>query len=119
MTIYIGDADGTYEETPLLLVGWESTRESQNVLHTIVGSEVVETTLREAGLRSGEFTLLCDSYGMAQGIEYICSQAKELYLMDDEYPYISMDFVVSGSITVAVDEDSRTLWTVTIDFQEI
>lgn len=118
MTIAISDGITTYN--PLLLTGWETSRQSGNVLHTIVGASAVDATLREAGLRTGELQFLCADMSAALAIEALVSQAVELSLTVTETDLsIAMDFVASGSITVAIDEDSRELWTVGIEFQEI
>lgn len=112
-------SDGTTSLSPLLITGWQSTRKSGNVLHDIVGASTVEATLREAGLRAGTLTLLCATLDAALAIEALASQAKDLSLDDDDHPALAMDFVAAGSIVVQIDEDTRELWTVAIDFQEI
>jgi hypothetical protein len=112
-------SDGTTSYIPLLALGWESSREAQNVLHPIVGSASVEVTLRPAGLRTGTLELLTETLDDALNIEALAAQAKVLTLTHDDLLSLAMSFVASGDITVTLDEDSQIYWTVSIDYTEV
>lgn len=112
-------SDGITDVIPTLVTGWESTRDARNILHDIIGRADFDVTLRPAGLRSGTLEMLFSSLDNALAAEALLVQAKSFTLEDTDRPTLNMTFVASGSITVAIDEDTRTLWTVACDFQEV
>lgn len=112
-------SDGTSSVTPILVTGWESTRAGQNVLHNIVGRSDDDVTYRPAGLRSGTLEALCATLELALQLEQLLAQAKRFTLSDPDHPALNMAFVLNGSITVALDDETRTQATVAVEYQQV
>ncbi len=143
MTTIITHADGTI--FPTLIEGYESTRDSGNVAHPIVGSDNPDYTLRPAGLRTGTLTLLFadtpastgyvieDDYVVpveipeqsAEDASLVCetvhASAQVFTLTTADRATILMTYVVraGGKIIRTLDRDTRSVWLVAVEYQEI
>tara|TARA_R110002124_G_scaffold70466_3_gene189172 strand:+ start:5800 stop:6156 length:357 start_codon:yes stop_codon:yes gene_type:complete len=105
--------------TPALIDGYKSSRESRNVVHDILGSNVPAITLRSAGTRTGTLTALFETLAEAKSLEDVLSSADVLQFADTDNDELLMDFVVDGDITVELEDGTRALWLVEFDFQEV
>ncbi len=113
-------SDGTTTVTPLLIDGYESTRNSRNVTHEILGSNVPAFSLRPARLRSGRLTALLEDRAAAVALESLLAGA-HLFTFTDTDTTLSMTFGLDGDgdITTALDRTTRLRWTVAWDFVEV
>lgn len=111
--------DGLTVITPILVAGFEATRTGKNTLHDIIGRPDKEVTLHPAGLRSGTLTFLLPNLAQAFAAEQMHSQPKVFTFTPDGLDELSMRYVLDGSIVTALDPESRELWTVAVDFQEV
>lgn len=111
--------DGVTTITPILTLGYTSTREARNILHDIIGSAGYDVTLRAAGHRAGRLAFLVSTLTDALALEAMHAQPVTLHLEDDEHPGLNMTYVTVGAIEVALDEESRARWVVTSGFQEV
>lgn len=105
--------------TPLLVLGWESAQETRNVVHEIIGKSSPDVTLRSAKSRTGTLHTLWDNAADAETCRALHAQEGTFTLASDEIAQLDMTYVVSGAITVLLDEESRALWTVDVDFIEV
>lgn len=112
-------SDGTTTITPLLVTGYESTRQSRNVIHDIIGREDPEVTLRVAGLRTGTLEMLVSTLANALALEALHTPGVVMTLADVDLPGLNMDYVTSGDIGVQLDDETRDRWLVTVDYQEV
>ena len=112
-------SDGTTALVPILVTGWETNRDAQNVLHVIVGRADVDVTYRPAGLRNGTLEALCANLEDALALELLLSQPKRLTLTDADHPSVNMTFVAAGSIAVLLDDETRKQASVAFDFQQV
>ena len=112
-------SDGTTTITPILVTGWDTTRDTQNVVHVIVGRADADITYRAAGLRSGDLVLLCASLEIALQVEALAAQPKKLTLADPDHPAINMAFIADGRIRVELDDETRERATCTIGFLQV
>jgi len=117
MTATISDGATNFE--PLMVVGWESTREAGNVIHDIINRPDDDVTYRPARYRSGTLTVLCATLEDAITLEALVSQPKKLTLTEDTRPALNMAFVVEGDITVTLEEETREEATVAIEFRQV
>lgn len=111
--------DGTTTVEPVLVTGWESERETRNVLHPIINRNDHEVTLRPAVPRSGTLELLFETLADAVEAEVMHAQAKEFTLTDSDHAALAMTYVAHGRIRLALDEDTRDAWTLSVGFQEV
>lgn len=113
-------SDGTTTITPILIDGYESTREAGNVVHKILGTPVPAISLRAAGLRTGRLTALLESRAAALALENVLAGANLLTFTDTDTT-LSMTFGLDGDggIVTRLDPATRRRWTVAWDFQEV
>lgn len=111
--------DGTTTVTPLTVDGYGSTRNTQNLIHPILGSGTADVTLQPALARSGTLTLIAATLADAHALETIHSGTAVLTLADTEYPALDMNYVAFGSIDLELDDETRNAWTVTVGYQEV
>lgn len=105
--------------TPVLVVGWESAQDTRNVVHDILGRQNPDVTLRAAKLRTGTLRTLWSTVADAETCRNLHSDVGTFTITTTDVALASMTYVVSGSITATLDEDSSELWTVEIEFQEV
>lgn len=117
--------------TPTAVTGYETTLQSGNVVHQILGSRVPAVTYRPAGLRTGTLELHFEDTRSAMQCESLHTYGRILQLavdVPDDGPYdglerlhvadaTSMFYVANGNITRRrTDVDT---WIVTVDYQEV
>lgn len=111
--------NGTITVDPQLIDGYESTRPSRNVVHAILGTNVPAFTLREAGLRTGKLRALVLTRAVAVSLETMLSGDDLCTLTDADDSTLNMTFVCVGDIAVSLDDDTRSLWWVEFEYQEV
>jgi hypothetical protein len=112
----VGSTDDALQ--PLLVTGYMSTREGQNVFHTVLGTQELDVSLNPYGLRSGTIEYLCATEDDSVAVENLHSMGV-IQVSDDDRASIAMSYVVSGSVTRSLDDESRDLWLVAVNFQEV
>lgn len=105
--------------TPLEVLGYQSVRKTGNLLHQVIGRNDVDVTFKAAGLRSGTISMLFPTQAAALQCEALYASPGIAVLADTDIPGIGMAHVPSGDITVTLDDESRALWTVDVQFQEV
>lgn len=117
MTTVITYTDGTI--TPTLVDGYTIARESRNIEHIILGRASSDFTLRPAGLRAGTLRLLFPLEADATAAEAALSTAELFSLVTDDRDGLDMSFVVvGGGVELALDDQTRSVWIVSVTFQE-
>lgn len=104
--------------TPDLVDGYSVTRSSQSILHPIIGAAEPDVTFRPMGLRRGTlrciFALEADAWTAYNAI----AGANTSTLVSDERD-IDMVFMVDGELSIELDDETRDMFIVSIDFQEL
>lgn len=100
------------------LLGFTTERDHGNILHPVLGRGDVEVTFKVAGLRSGTFKFLCNTFEKASELEGEHAKVGVFTMLNDELPApgVSMVYVPSGRLTV---EREGSKWIVSVDFQEV
>ena len=119
MSTVITYAGGTI--TPEVVNGFESSRETNTIVHNILGRSDPDITYRPAGLQSGRLTLVFASGAAARAAEAaLVVVPRSFQLSDPDAPSAGMRFVVAGGeVNIRFDLDTQTVWLVEIPFQEI
>lgn len=104
---------------PTQVLGYASTRESRNIIHTILGRPDPDVILAPAGVRTGTLEMLFATLGDALIAEALHAAGRTVTLDDPYLPQLGMTYVASGVIRVELDDESRSLWHVSVDFQEV
>lgn len=113
-------SNGTNTLTPRLVSGWKHTRESRSIVHDILGTSAPAVTLRPAALRSGTLLVVVGTDdNLVASMEGMFSAGDVLTIASTERPLVDMSFVAVGDVTVTLDDETRTVWTIEVDFQEV
>lgn len=117
MTITI--SSGTLTFSPELITAWGTSQESRNVIHPIIGKSDPDVTLKPASTRSGTLELLFSSATAANSARGVLASGTVFTISGSETWLNGIDFVMSGSISAALEDDTRRLWTISADFTEV
>lgn len=107
---------GTQAVYPEMVTGYESARESGNVLHKVIGRADPDVTLRAAGLRTGSLEIWCSTHQVALDVEAMHAQAGVFHLTDTAFPGLGMHYVTSGRVELRQD---GTRWLVRVEYAEV
>jgi hypothetical protein len=113
----VSNATTTLEVLDIL--GYESERTSGNVVHDVIGTGTPTVTLGEMSLRTGTLQYLCATRADATALENLHTQVGTVTLTEGDIGDVSMTYVCSGRVSVKLDDESRSVWTVSVDFQEV
>lgn len=105
--------------TPTIITGWEASQDSRNVIHTIIGRPSPDVTLKPAALRSGTLEMVFETAADAEEARQLHTDAVVFTLTSTDQTTINMTYVVSGNIGSVLEDVTRNLWIITVDFQEI
>lgn len=121
MTSIITWAGATTPIVPLVIDGYDSSRQSGTVVHPIAGRADPDVTLAPAGLRTGTLRLVFADETDAKTAEDEHAEARAFTLSDDDRATVAMYYVVDagGDITRSLDDTTRDAWVVEVPFQEI
>lgn len=104
--------------TPTLVLGWTDERESQTVVHDLIGGGIA-VTLVDSRPRSGTMSLLYSTEANAVAARDLLASADEYTIADpDRAAAVDMQFVTL-STSLVLDDESRDAWQIDVDFQEI
>lgn len=109
---------------PTLITGYESARESSNLVHPILGRAGDDVTLRPAKLRTGRLELLFTddtSEEDSAEAEAILAAAGVCILTSSSRGSIEMPFIIPQGAEIARELEDRTRrhWLVRVGFQEV
>ena len=110
------EAGGT--TTPTLVLGYATTRAGRNIVHDLIGGGIA-VVLVAPRPRSGTLELLYESEADAAACFDLHSLETTYTLVDPERPGIGMVYAIDGDIGLALDNDTREMWIVSIPYQEI
>ena len=110
---------GVLSFSPTLITAWETTQESRNVVHNIIGRTDPDVTLLKAATRTGTLEMLFTSATGAETARGILANGGVFTISDSEFWVNGFDFVLTGSLTASLEDETRDLWTLTADFVEV
>lgn len=110
--------DGTTTLAPLLVLGWQPTREARSRVHQTIGRPDPDVTLRPHALRSGTLRILCADMAAAVAMEALHAQGMVLTLADDDVSAVAMAYAVTGGLGVELDQQAYR-WIISADFTEV
>lgn len=118
MASYITARNGAGSTAPVVIDGYETARESRNVIHDLIGGGIAVSLILPRP-RSGELILRYTDEVQAWGALSVLSHESAYALTDSDRPGVGMTFVVDGDVQLSLDDDTRDTWTVTVPYQEI
>jgi hypothetical protein len=104
---------------PQMVVGYDSARAGQNVFNSVLGRSNPDVTLLPAAPRTGTLTYLFTNEADAAECERMHQGTELLTLADSDLSTIGMTYVLDGNLRRQLDPETRSVWTVAVDFQEV
>jgi len=108
--------------SPVEVYGYEAARQSQNVIHPILGKPDPDVTLRPASLRRGTLDLLfTDSWFSSQCLRMLSKPASFWFLDENtgDFDHFRFRFVIDGEVREVLDDSTRKVWLIRVPFQQI
>lgn len=106
--------------TPELVLGYDWSAPSRNIVHPLLGGAAIAVTLRRAGLRRGTMKLLFLTQDEALSAFYQHRLPTRFYFEDtDRGVEVSMSYVVDGDVTCELDPITRERWIVSVAYQAV
>ena len=110
---------GTTTLTPLLLLGYGSSRGSRNIVHTILGRSDPDITLASARLRAGTLSFLVEDRAAAYRFEAFHAANGVITFNDTEVANVNMRYVTTDDVTVSIDTQTQLRWLVDVPYQQV
>jgi len=110
--------------TPDLVLGYETSTDSQNIEHTPLGTTGATPrrpsyTLIGDTLRAGTIRLCFEIESDARAARSALTQALPFTLTSDELDDLGMTFIRDGAMTLALDDETFNAWTLDVDYREV
>lgn len=118
MTSTITAGNGAGASSPTLILGYETSRANRNRIVDLVGGGIAAVLVAPRP-RSGELELFYETEADAWASFALHGEETTFELVDTEIPAIGMTYVVNGDIGLALDEETRRRWVVTVRYQEV
>jgi hypothetical protein len=110
--------DGTGEDFEVdIQLGYDVLRQSENLVHRIIGRADPDVTLKPTPLRTGTFVALLMSQGQAEALAFALARSSTFTWTSEGW--IGFAFVVSGQVRTKQEPDSSSAWSVTFDWTEV
>lgn len=103
--------------TPTTIDGYEADYEGRNVTHDLIGGGIAVTVVPQR-LRSGTLNLFFDTLTDAWDAVELHLSTLTFTLTDTDIPQIGMVYV-AGTVSPALEDETRAQWTVTVQYQEV
>lgn len=101
------------------VLGYQSTRAIDTVVHTIIGRSAPDFTLKPVGPRTGTFRLYAADESVAASLVTLLSMQGSFILADTATTIADTTFTPTGNLGVALDENTLRAVVVTVDYTEI
>lgn len=110
---------GESSTEPIAVVDYETTQESGNLVHEILGSDEVDITFRPASKRRGMLRLVYDTAEAAAAGAALHTLSGILSLTYPEQPTVEMSYVVAERGQIRRRRQAAGEWTVDVDYREV
>lgn len=118
MTTIITHSGGVI--TPEVVDGFDAEREARSIVHTIMGREDPDVTMRPSSLQQGTLTLVFATGAAAAAAAATLNLLRVFTLSDSDVPEVNMSFVVAnGRARRRLDSSTRKVWIVEVPFSEV
>jgi len=106
--------------TPRLVLSYESSQESRNIEHTILGRSDPDITQRPAGTRTGTLELFFLDEADAEAARVAHTEVGTFSLVWPERPSTEMTYVLGqGELVRTLDPETRARWIVQVPYREV
>jgi hypothetical protein len=115
-TITANDGTGDVLE-PLAVEGFTADRESQNVIHGLIGGGIAVTLVKPRP-RANTWALVFSVEADAVEALELLSRETTFTLANTDRPFMDTDFVLDGTLSVQLDA-TGAFWRVDVGYQEV
>ncbi len=105
--------------TPRLVLGWDTTRRSRNIVHEIIGKPSPDVSVQPSAPRTGTLELFFLTEDEAVAADALHAAPGPLVLVNDDHDARSMRYVVDGDVRLQLDPATRLRWTLSVPFREV
>lgn len=112
-----GPDGGTVQ--PDVIDGYSADRVTRHRFVDVIGTDEQDVYVYPAGLRSGTIVGVFADESAAHQLGEWLSGTYPVQFTSSERPALDMLFLANGRVTVALDDATREVWTVTAQFQEV
>lgn len=108
--------------TPDLVTGYQSTRDSQSLFHSVIGRAYPDVTLRQTSLRRGTLTMLfaqITAEADSLAAETLHGAGLVMTFADNDRASVGMTYVTSGAVVRELEPETGAGWTLSVDYQEV
>lgn len=117
---------GTRTVAPLVVTGYEASREVRNVFNPVLGAQATVAAAFPAGARSGTLTAVFTTQADALTLDSMLSGTAPLTYTDSDVAAVGMTFLADQTIrvypaddAVLLDGDDVLFWYVEFGYQEV
>lgn len=111
-------SNGSTTIMPKLRMGAAAELESRNQIHELLGGGVA-VTFGEQPLRTGELWLLFDTEAAAWNAVQFHRDGYVFEITDTDVPTLNMTYVLNGSVSYELENDTLSAWSVKLTIQEV
>lgn len=105
--------------TPTIVDGYSASQSARTILHDIIGRANPDASFAPDGMRSGALRCMFALEAAADAARTALAQPGVWTLADPDRSTIGMSFVRVGDMTLELDDETRTLWVLTVGYQEV
>ena len=107
--------------TPVLVLGYETSSQSRNVLHEVIGAQSPSVTFGGETLRSGTLNLFFDTHATAWGARNFFTSNVVWTLTSTDQAGMAMTFVRQGDLSMELNTETtkESVWTLSVSYQEV
>jgi len=113
------NAPGSGSTTPTTILSpYEARAQSRSIVHDLIGGGIA-VSLVAPRPRAGVLDLLFETESDADAAFRLHFQETTFSLVESDHPSLGMTYVVDGDLSIALDEQTLTVWIVSVSYQEI
>lgn len=115
--IAVNDGNGQ-TVSPALVLGYQTSRSSQNIIHDLIGGGIAVTLIRPRP-RSGTLELFFLTEEV--GFDALEKHGREttFTLTDSDRASVNMTYALDGTLDLRLDEATRERWVLSVGYQEV
>jgi hypothetical protein len=111
-------SNGTTTITPQVVDGYEAKSDSATIVHRLLDGTIGISLALDAP-RSGDLRCYFATEAAAWTAHNALAEPSVWTLSDTDVPSVGMVFVRQGAMSIALDDDLRYTWLLTVGFQEL
>lgn len=119
MSATISNSDGTVVIQPQVATLTGNTVPTQTQFHAVIGRSYPDITVRDLGMATGTIEMVFADEGDSLDAFEALRSADFWNYSDSDVESIDLNFVLSGSLSRNLDPQTRSVWLVSLGYQEV